>query len=73
MKVGDIVRLKPEHHLKEFIKGDCFITQVVKYSNRHRKTRYHIKNAKDCMTGVHIEELDLISDLRNQRLESIGI
>jgi hypothetical protein len=29
MKVGDIVRLKPEHHLKEFIKGDCFITQVV--------------------------------------------
>jgi hypothetical protein len=73
MKVGDIVRLKPEHHLNEFIKGDCYITQVIKYSYRHRKTRYHIKNNEDCMTWVHLEDLDLVSDLRNQRLESLGI
>ena len=73
MKVGDIVRLKPEHHLNEFIKGDCLITQVVKYSFKHRKTRYHIKNNEDHMTWVHLEELDLVSDLRNQRLESLGI
>lgn len=73
MKVGDIVRLKPEHHLNEFIKGDCYITQVIKYSYRHRKTRYHIKNNEDHMTWVHLEDLDLVSDLRNQRLESLGI
>ena len=73
MKVGDIVRLKPEHHLNEFIKGDCYITQVIKYSYRHRKTRYHIKNNEDCMTWVHLEELDLVSDLRNQKLKELGI
>ena len=73
MRVGDIVRLKPEHHLNEFIKGDCYITQVIKYSYRHRKTRYHIKNNEDHMTWVHLEDLDLVSDLRNQRLESLGI
>ena len=73
MKVGDIVRLKPEHHLNEFIKGDCYITQVIKYSYRHRKTRYHIKNNEDHMTWVHLDELDLVSDLRNQRLKILGI
>ena len=73
MKVGDIVRLKPEHHLTEFIKGDCYITQVIKYSYRHRKTRYHIKNNEDCMTWVHLDELDLVSDLRNQKLKELGI
>lgn len=73
MKVGDIVRLKEDHHLSEFIKGDCYITQVVQYSNKNRKTRYHIKNREDCMTWTHIEELDLVSDLRNQKLEKLGI
>ena len=73
MKVGDIVRLKSEHHLKEFIKGDCVITQVVQYNFKHRKTRYHIKNCKDSMTWVHEEVLDLVSDLRNQKLEKLGL
>ena len=73
MKVGDIVRLKSDHHLNEFIKGDCYITQVVKYNFKHRKTRYHIKNNEDCMTWVHLDELDLVSDLRNQKLEKLGI
>ena len=73
MNVGYIVRLKPEHYLNQFIKGDCSITQVVKYSNKHRKTRYHIKNSEDCMTWVYLEEIDLISDLRDQRLSMIGI
>ena len=73
MNIGDIVRLKSDHHLIEFIKGDCHITEVRKYSNKHRKTRYHIKNNEDCMTWVHLEELDLVSDLRNQRLEKLGI
>lgn len=76
MRVGDIVRLKPEHYLNEFIKGDCRITQVIKgRTTRYqgRKTRYHIKNNGDRMTWVHLEDLDLVSDLRNQRLESLGI
>ena len=73
MRVGDIVRLKSEHYLNQLIKGDCSITQVVKYSNKHRKTRYHIKNNEDCMTWVYLEEIDLISDLRDQRLSMIGI
>jgi hypothetical protein len=65
------VRLKPEHSLIEFIKGDCLITQVVKYSNRHRRTRYHIKNQEDCMTWVSLDELDLVSKIRNKKLESL--
>jgi hypothetical protein len=73
MTVGDIVRLKEGHHLVEFIKGDCRITQVMKYTFKHRKTRYHIKNSEDCMTWVHLEELDLVSDLRSQKLEKLGI
>ena len=73
MRIGDIVRLKEGHHLVEFIKGDCQITQVVKYNFKHRKTRYHINNNEDCMTWVHLEELDLVSDLRNQKLEKLGI
>ena len=73
MNIGDIVRLKSDHHLVEFIKGDCYITEVIQYSNKHRKTRYHIKNSEDCMTWVNLEELDLVSDLRNQKLEKLGI
>lgn len=73
MKVGDIVRLKSDHHLVEFIKGDCIITEVIMYNNKQRKTRYHIKNSKDCMTWVNIDELDLVSDLRNQKFEKLGI
>jgi hypothetical protein len=69
MRKGDIVRLKPDHHLIQFIKGDCRITDVVKYSSR--KTRYHIKNSEDCMTWVYLEELDLVSDLRNQVLDQL--
>jgi hypothetical protein len=71
MIVGDIVRLKPDHHLSKFIKGNCYITQVVKYRNKNRKTRYHIKSPEDHMTWVHLEELDLISDLRNQVLDQL--
>lgn len=73
MKIGDIVRLKHEHHLIQFIKGDCVITEVRKFSNKNRKTRYHIKNKQDSMTWVYLDELDLVSDLRNQKLEILGI
>jgi hypothetical protein len=73
MRVGDIVKLKPEHFLNEFIKGNCVITEVQKYSNKHRKTRYHIKNAEDCMTWVNLDEVDMVSNLREQRLQKLGI
>lgn len=71
MRKGDIVRLKPHHHLIQFIKGDCRITDVVKYSYRHRKTRYHIKNSEECMTWVYLDEIDLVSDLRDQVLNQL--
>lgn len=73
LQVGDLVRLKPDHVLNEFIKGDCIITDVVKYNFKHRKTRYHIVNLEDCMTWVYYEELDLVSCIRDQKLLSIGI
>lgn len=69
MRKGDIVRLKPHHHLSEFIKGDCRITDVVKYSSI--KTRYHIKNSELCMTWVYLDEIDLVSDLRDQVLNQL--
>jgi hypothetical protein len=71
MRKGDIVRLKPDHYLCALIKGNCHITEVIKYSSR--KTRYHITNSEGDMTWVHLEELDLVSDLRNQKLEKLGI
>ena len=76
MNRGDIVRLKPKHHLKEFIKGDCIITEVRKFSTPQRRTKYHIKTIESdnpSMTWAYLEELDLVSELRNQKLESIGI
>jgi hypothetical protein len=69
MRKGDIVRLKPDHHLIQFIKGNCHITEVI--NSTIRKTRYHIKNSEDCMTWVYLEELDLVSDLRNQVLDQL--
>lgn len=71
MKKGDIVRLKPHHHLRHFIEGDCYITEVVKYNYSNRETRYHIKNKLDCMTWVYSDEIDLVSDLRNQLLDQL--
>lgn len=72
MRKGDIVRLKPHHHLGQFIEGDCRITDVCQYTKRSgRKTRYHIKNKLDHMTWVYADEIDLVSDLRNQLLDQL--
>ena len=79
MKVGDIVRLKSGHSLEEFIKGNCIIDDIINSINpsaecmpRHR---YHIKtlDGKDCMTWVHIWEIEMVSDVRQQKLEKLGI
>jgi hypothetical protein len=72
MKKGDIVRLKPNHHIGQFIEGDCRITEVRQYTKRSgRKTRYHITNKLDHMTWVYADELDLVSDLRDQVLNQL--
>jgi hypothetical protein len=72
MKKGDIVRLKPNHHICQFIEGDCRITEVRQYTKRSgRKTRYHITNKLDHMTWVYADELDLVSDLRDQVLNQL--
>ena len=69
MIVGDIVRLKSGHHLNELIKGNCYITGIVKYSDR--RTRYHITDSCRNMTWVYSEELDLVSYLRDGLLNEL--
>lgn len=71
IKVGDIVRLKPKHHLIPFIGGCCQITQIVLSNNKNLKPKYHIKNSKDSMTWVHLDEFDLVSEIRNEKLETL--
>jgi hypothetical protein len=71
MNLGDIVRLKPEIKLSEIITGNCQIDDVV---TRYKKTRYHIKSlTDDKMTWVYESEVDMVSNLRNQTLEKLGI
>ena len=76
MKVGDIVKLKKEHHLSEIFDVHCVVFQEVKFMNKtHKKPRYHIKT----MTGelkwawVYESEVDMISNIRDQRLQELGI
>ena len=74
MKVGDIVKLKKEHYLSEIFDVHCVVFQEVKFINKtHKRPRYHIRT----MTGeikwvwVHETEVDMISDIRQQKLEKL--
>ena len=75
MNIGDIVRLKKGHALEKFLQGKCIIDVVTKYNIKKKLTRYHIKtlDGKDCMTWVHIDEVEMVSNLREQTLEKLGI
>ncbi len=73
MKIGDIVKLKVENDISGFIPGNCIIDDISESKTR-RKTRYHIKSlTEDKMTWVYEGEVDMVSDLRNQVLEKLGI
>ena len=80
MKVGDIVRLKEEHHLSTFLVGYCIVDDVRKFQIRvNRKNRYHIKtlnknsDGSHSMTWIDEDEVISISDIRNLKLNELGI
>ena len=80
MKVGDIVRLKAEHHLSTFLEGPCIVDDVRKFQIRvNRKNRYHIKtlnknsDGSHSMTWIDEDEVISISDIRNLKLNELGI
>ena len=80
MKVGDIVRLKEEHHLSTFLVGYCIVDDVRKFQIRvNRKNRYHIKtlnknsDGEHSMTWIDEDEVISISDIRNLKLNELGI
>ncbi len=73
MKIGDIVRIKVEKDISRFIPGNCIIDDISQ-SRTRRKRRYHIRSlTEDKMTWVYEGEVDMISNLRNQVLEKLGI
>ena len=80
MKVGDIVRLKEEHYLSNFLEGPCIVDDVRKFQIRvNRKNRYHIKTLNKNLDGSHsmtwIDEHEVISisDIRDSKLNELGI
>jgi hypothetical protein len=78
MKAGDIVRLKSEHQLYELVPGLCVVGEVRKFSFGKRPNRYHIKtlNTSDGshrMTWVEEKEIISISEIRQERLNELGI
>jgi hypothetical protein len=78
MKIGDIVKLKEEHHLYELVPGLCVVDEVRKFSFGKRPNRYHIKtlNTSDGshrMTWIEEKEIISISEIRQERLSELGI
>jgi hypothetical protein len=87
MKVGDIVRLKEEHHLSTFLVGYCIIFGKIQgkvHSNgivlrSRKKNRYHIKtlnknsDGDHSMTWIYEDEVISISEIRNLKLNELGI
>ena len=79
IQIGDILRLKKEHHLSELISGLCVVDEVRKFSFGKRPNRYHIKtlnkdsDGKHIMTWVEEKEIISISEIRQERLNELGI
>jgi hypothetical protein len=75
MQVGDIVRLKKEHHLSQIFDVNCQIDEVRKFPFTKNEIRYRIKTMTGelKMTWVSESEVDKISDIRRDKLEKLGI
>ena len=69
MKVGDIVKLKKEHHLSEIFDVNCIVYE------KKDSQKYVIKTMTGELkwTWVYESEIDMISDIRNQKLEKLGL
>jgi len=83
-EIGDIVILKEEHHLSTFLEGPCIVDEVRKfegwrYIRVNKKNRYHIKtlnknsDGSHSMTWVDEDEVISISDIRDTKLNELGI
>ena len=79
MKIGDIVEIKSDHHLKEFFPGACV---VLKLQSKGRplffRERIFIstlaeKEGERNLTWVYEDELLTKSERRDSILKSIGI
>jgi hypothetical protein len=76
MNIGDIVKLKSDNHLSELLPGNFIIREVREFGIlMHKRTRYHIisMDGKGSMTWVYDEEVEMVSNLRDQKLEKLGI
>lgn len=80
MKVGDIVKFKEDHYLTEVIPGPLIVDEVKKFQFRtNKQNRYHIitlnkdSDGSHRMTWVYEHEVISISEIRNDKLKSIGI
>lgn len=76
MNIGDIVKLKSDNHLSELLPGNFIIREVKKFKIlMHKRTRYHIisMDGKNSMTWVYDTEVEMVSNLRDQKLEKLGI
>ncbi len=79
MKIGDIVRFKEDNYFSKIIEGQCIIDDIKTFQFSNKPTRYHIKTLnKDSdgscrMTWVDENEIVSISDIRNKKLNDLGI
>ncbi len=75
MKVGDIVKLKKEHHLSEIFDVNCIVYEKKDSQYAHPGQKYVIKTMTGELkwTWVYESEIDMISDIRNQKLEKLGL
>jgi hypothetical protein len=76
MKIGDIVKIKSDNHLSELLPGNFIVREIRQFNKlSNRKNRYHIisMDGKNSMTWVHDTEVEMVSNVRDQKLEKIGI
>ncbi len=76
MKIGDIVRLKKEHHLSEIFDVNCIVYEKsISQKLTKREPRYHIRTMTGELkwTWVYESEVDNISDIRSDNLKKLGI
>ncbi len=80
IQLGDIVKFKQDHHLSELIPGLCIVDDIRKFQlNTKRPNSYHIKTLNKDSNGSHrmtwVEEDEVISvyEIRQQKLNELGI
>ena len=76
MEVGDIVRFKESHHLSDFFNTNWIVEYRSIFPKMlKKKPRYHIRALSGELrwTWVYESEIELISDIRNDKLKELGI